>query len=325
MAGIRDYGSIISPALRRVTLRPGEEITGEFTYTNAFYDNSPDTQTFSTMVKFVFQQNGEPLVLDTTPSTLAQYDMSSWIIPKEKTVTLKKGESTKIHYTIQVPANPAPGGKYGTIVLAKTADPNEPALTGARLSGQVGFVLLGKMGDSEIRNSEVISFTSDHYFYFAWPNDPIIFTVVVKNTGNVDYLPGGNIFIHSGNITQPIKTLSVNPNNFVLLPENQRVLTIPWQERKTFIDTKSEQGIFINPEYFRIGRYIATAKIGYDLDGKRLTADKEVIIWILPIHLLIAILVLFIITCLVLVKWILRRKKTTQTVTKPHIDSTRTI
>ncbi len=320
MAEIRDYGHILNPTFTRITLSPGKQVTGTFRYSNAFFSNSEEVKEFVTRVAFIYQVNGVPTVYTTIPENLRTYDMSTWVTVKETDFQLKKGSSLDIHYSISVPIDPQLGGKYAVILVLPKEKLQEVEGTGAQINASIGFPIIGKMAGEARMNSEIVSFDTDKKIYWSWPKKQIVFSTELRNTGNVDYLPGGDIFIHTGDITKPIKEFIVNENDLVILPDNTRTYTNAWEATEPLVSRKGN-GIFFNFEYFRIGKYTATAKLGYDVEGTRVVANREVSFWILPMPLIVAILTVILVSSLGVLVWKKRQKRQLRLADKKNTTS----
>jgi hypothetical protein len=125
--------------------------------------------------------------------------------------------------------------------------------------------------------------------YWFWPNEEATFTLLFKNKGNIDFLPRGDIFAHSGDITKSFWNTNFNPDQLVVLPENTREYKVTWKPQQGLFRT-DRNGLTINLDYFRIGKYYATAKVGYDINNKPVIQDRVVSFWIIPIPLIAAVL-----------------------------------
>ncbi len=295
----RDYGYIISPSLNRYTFEAGKSVKGTFTLTNSFVTGEPEAQTFVLSVKFVFQENGNKYIYDRTPNGRQMYDMTSWITLSKQEVTLKQNQSIEIPYTINVPSDPKPGGKYAAIVIEKKNGLQQLASSGAALDDKVAYQILGKVAGEELRDSEVVSYTVNKPIFWMWPNEEATFTLQFKNKGNVEFLPSGDIFVHRGEITNSFWNTNFNQDQLVILPENERTYSVTWTPQKGLIKT-DKTGITINLDYFRIGKYIATAKVGYDQNNNRVVADRVVSFWIIPIPLIAVLALVGVVTVLFL-------------------------
>lgn len=281
----RDYGYIISPSLSRYDFSKGKNINGSFTLTNSFVTGEPQAQTFVLSVKFLFQENGNKYIYDKAPSGKQAYDMTSWITLAKQEVTLKQNESIEIPYTITVPIDALPGGKYAAIVIEKKAGELLQS-SGAVLNDKVAFQLLGEVTGTEVRDSEILSFNVEKPVYWFWPKEQIRFDLDFRNKGNTEFLPSGDIFVHTGNLTESFWNAGFNPEQLVILPENTRQYYITWTPKTGGIFTSDRNGLTINLDYFRIGKYYATAKVGYDVNNKRIIKEESVSFWIIPLPLL---------------------------------------
>ncbi len=297
----RDYGYIISPSLKWYDFKPGETYTDSFSITNSFVTNTPEDQTFVITTGFVFQENGTKFIYPTVPTGKNNYAMTDWITFDTQEVTIKQNDSKKITYTINVPQNPPPGGKYAAIIIQKKGVETLNG-TGAQLDDQVAYQILGSIAGKETRDSEITNFTVNKQVFFLWPYEKAEFTLSFRNKGNVELVPNGDIFVHQGRITQSLWNESFNPQTLVVLPENERSYQVTWIPQTKLIKTDTN-GITLNLDYFRIGKYTATAKIGTEINGQRILTEKLVTFWILPLPLIIAILTLILVTYLVNRLW----------------------
>jgi len=289
----RDYGYIISPSLQRYTFQSGKTVSGTFTLTNSFVTGEPESQTFILSTKFVFQENGNKYIYDKVPAGRQPYDMTPWITLQTTEVTIRQNESIQIPYTITVPESPAPGGKYAAIVIEKKVANQQLATSGSSLDDKIAYQILGQIAGTENRNGEIVDFSINRPLYWMWPFDKAVFTVSLSNTGNVEFLPSGEIFVHKGDITKGLWQQPFNPNELVILPDNQRSYEVTMQPQTGFF-TSDRNGLTINLDYFRFGRYYATAKIGHDVNNTRIVEDRLVTFWIIPIPLIATILGIFI-------------------------------
>lgn len=304
----RDYGYIISPSIDRYTFEPGKVIQGKFTVTNSFVTDEADSQTFIVSTKFVFQENGSKYIYDSVPAGRQNYDLSPWITLGKTEVTIKQNASIEIPYTITVPNDPTPGGKYAAIVIEKK-NSNQLDSSGAALDDKVAYQIIGRVAGSEVKNSEVTGFEINKPIFWLWPREEVTFTLSFENKGNIDFLPSGDIFVHSGKITNAFWNTNFNPEQLVILPENSREYTVNWKPQAGLFRT-DRNGLTINLDYFRMGKYYATAKVGYDLNNKRVIEDRLVSFWIIPIPLLL--IILGTVATSLLIRFISRRKKKKQ-------------
>lgn len=287
------YGLIISPAFKKHHfIYPGKQVTGEVTVTNDFGEGQ--TIYVNIYMSDMFQKDGKATFLERGQGNRS-YMMADWTTLDKNQVTLKYRESATVKYTITVPENPPPGGKYTAIVFATGDNANRVEnVTGAAINERMAFPILAATPGDIVNTSELLDFRTDKKLYLSWPKDPTNFILTIKNTGNVDTTPRGDIFVHRGDITKHVKHVPINENDLVILPENTREYVMPWQAQGPIISF-TEGKLSVNLDYFRIGRYYALAKIGYDVNGKRVVADRVVSFWILPIQLILVILIAIIV------------------------------
>lgn len=308
----RDYGYIVSPSLQwYAALEKGSTVSGSFDFVNSFVTGEPEIQTFILSVHFLFQENGEKVIYDETPGDKASYDLSPWIQLKSTEITVKQNETVNIPYTINVPQNPPPGGKYAAIVISKKGD-SASTLTssGASLEGRIAYQILAKVAGAQEVNlsSAPVSFTVNKPVFWNWPNETAEFTLNVKNTGNVEYVPSGDIFIHTGDITKSFWNTPINDPKaqLIVLPENSRTFTSNWNPGGPLLTTNTK-GITLNLDYFRIGKITATAKVGYFDQGIHKISDQYVTFWVIPLPFILTIITTVLVTFLF--TQILKRKK----------------
>lgn len=313
MAEVQTYGIVLSPAISRLDLLPGKTITGELVVYNAFEEGR--TVTLSTKILDLFQQNGAPIIIpeDKPMKGLSQYSMRSWISVSESRFTLKHGEKKTIKYFVKVPLNPLPGGKYSTVVFHLESSENPSDGSKVALNEDLGHVIIGKIPGTEVKESDIESFTVNKPYFFNWPNEDIQFNLVVKNNGNIDLLPSGDIFVHQGDITKSAANFPINDKEQVIFPETSREYVINWP-KKTELISFDKGGININLDYLRFGKYTATAKIGHDSGNVRVVTEKTVEFWILPWYIILCILLAAAVFVGIIVrkltKWQKNKKKT---------------
>lgn len=302
----RDYGYIISPSLNRYTFEPGQVIKGSFTLTNSFVTDEPESQTFVVSTRFVFQENGNKYIYSETPVSRQNYDLSPWITLAKTEVTVKQNATVEIPYTITVPNTPTPGGKYAAIIIEKKSPLSQLSSTGASLDDKVAYQIIGRVAGTELQDSEVVSFDINKPIFWFWPREEVQFELAFKNKGNIDFLPSGDIFVHSGQLTKSFWNSQFNPEQLVILPENTREYKVLWKPQTGLFKT-DRNGLTINLDYFRMGKYYATAKVGYDLNNKRVIEDRLVSFWIIPVPLLLVVFGTVLLG--LLIRFFRRRKK----------------
>ncbi len=192
-------------------------------------------------------------------------------------IPLAPGETKNLTYTVNIPADAAPGGYYGAItyraVPANSQDPNgggQVALT----ANVASLVLIEVPGDIteqiQVTSVKALKDTKAGSFFTGKPNKAAI---GIKNNGNSFSKPFGTVSITnmSGKQVHSYELNNATPRGNVL-PKSSR----------TFTDEL--KGIS------KPGRYTITANISHGTGGEVLTT--KVSFWYLPVWLLIALFVI---------------------------------
>jgi hypothetical protein len=136
---------------------------------------------------------------------------------------------------------------------------------------------------------------------------PTNFTIKLKNTGNVHIAPRGNIFIDQGN-THDLAILEVNSEKGNILPSSNRNFEAKWQDgfpvyREKIKDGRTSLDEQNNIEYelkwnwqdaskLRFGKYTAKLLLVYDDGHRDVPLEGEVLFWVVPWRMLIALFVI---------------------------------
>lgn len=199
-----------------------------------------------------------------------QYSLASWISVKPGKVTIPVGESKVFDYTIAVPANASPGGRFGSIVF-KTALKPLTGQSGVAIGQEVGALVFLKIAGQVNEKAEIASFGAKSGLH---ERGPVGFDIRVKNTGNVQVKPRGTITI-SNAFGKKVATVRVDEKN--VLPGSIRKLSADWNNGWLF------------------GKYNATLSLVYGSDRQVLTASTS--FWGFPyklIGIVVAVLVVLV-------------------------------
>src|SRR5688572_15929069 len=119
------------------------------------------------------------------------YSLASWISVTPEKVTIQAGESQVFNYTIDVPANASPGGRFGSIIF-KTALKPVTGQSGVAVGQEIGSLLLLKIAGQVTEKAEIAGFGAKSGINERGPVD---FDIRVKNSGNVQIKPKGTVTI----------------------------------------------------------------------------------------------------------------------------------
>ncbi len=246
-------------------------------------------------------ENGQPNLYDLS----AKDKYASWVHFSPQQFVAQPNVWVSVKMTINVPQD-ADLGYYLAVTFSRAAQPGAPEAT--NLKGSVAtLVLLDVNSGNEKRKLDVASFSSEHGLYEYLP---ATFKIKLHNSGNIYVAPTGNIFIQRGNKT--IDTLDFNTAGGSVLPNSNRVFSVPWRNGfPVFTDRivggkpvagkggQPKQDLkwrFTDLNKFRFGRYTAKLLVVYDDGNHDVPQESTLSFWVLPWKLmLVALLVLAII------------------------------
>lgn len=248
----------ISPPIFELSANPGDTLKN-----SVRLDNVTDQSLEITVLKRNFTALGEEGGIDLSDQE-GSYSLANWIEVVPATTSLEPRQSKTFDYTIKIPANAEPGGRFGSIVF-KTAAKPLAGQNGVAVSQEVGALVFIKIAGEVKEAAAIESFQAQHALN---ENGPVDFDIRVKNRGNVQFKPSGTITI-SDIFGNKIATIPINAQN--VLPDAVRKMTASWDN------------------FWLFGKYQATVSIVYGNDRQILTATTT--FWGFPYKLVGLILV----------------------------------
>lgn len=183
------------------------------------------------------------------------YSLAHWIKLDQKEATIPVKGSVVFTFTIEVPANAEPGGRFGSIIF-KT---DVPSFSGGSAIGQeLGALVMLRVAGEVKEQASVEAFESLKGF---WEYGPVAFETRLKNSGSVHIKPTGTITITDifGN---KVSTLTFDAKN--VLPGATRKIASEWPQQSLF------------------GLYTATLSLQYGTSQQIITATAS--FWAIPIR-----------------------------------------
>jgi len=235
----------ISPVLFNLTADPGQTLTNTLKITNASADK-PQAIVMS-VEAFTGTETGEAVV---TTDGNPDYSLNEWVTFSPASFTIPPGQSQNVTYTIKIPANAEPGGRYGSL-LASTPQENLNKGTGASTIQKIGALVLLRVSGPISYQASVKSFTPAKTFF---ERSPVTFTMLIHNNSTVHIEPKGyvtiaNMFGH--------KVVDIPVDQRIILPQEDRLLTVTWDKS------------------IAIGHYTATLLLVYGDNGNQITATQS--------------------------------------------------
>ncbi len=263
----------VTPAVREVTLTPGEEKTVLIELEN----NELDTLQLTTeVVNFDAKaKTGEPIYLeDETPTGAA-----TWVTVNEGPIVIQTGQTSEVAVTFDVPASATPGGHYVGILFNFNQSTAEEADSQLTIESKVATPLLLTVTGNYTESGAIAAFNTVGK-KTSYTQGPVEFNVEFKNTGDVHLKPTGNIEI-TNTFGGKTKTISVNEDSLAVLPDKTRMFEVAdWEDLGT-----------------SFGKYTATLTIG----AGTVSDTASVSFWVFSTTGLIIAIVVVIVIIVVLV------------------------
>lgn len=275
--GIESSGDrvTVTPAKFELSGQPGEKITQTLRVTNE--DSVDSLFVISVFGLSVVNENGD---VELGEAYAYPNLFSSWVKFDQNGFRFKPKETKTVNFTITIPDNAEPGGKYASIVMGMDRV-NREAGDSAAMAKVVSLLMLSVAGD--IRDNATIesfSITPDI-------GNNVEFSARVYNKGNNHIKPHGQIII-TNLFGQKVATISFAGEN--VLPGAIRKMTEIWPNDR-----------------IRFGRYTATLATTYGYkDNLNLSITQT--FWYVPPVILVLLLFLIAIALWFLVILLIRKR-----------------
>lgn len=173
----------ITPPKFELFANPGESVTEQIRVRN----DSEFPVTYGILLEDFSTAGEEGQVVLEEPNN-TNYSLARWIEPESKDLVLQPGEERPITFTINIPKDAEPGGHYASLLFTTGGEPMPGA---ASVSQRVGSLILLRVSGNVSETASIESFTIPSYSQ----KGPVIFTLRVKNEGNVHIRPKGTIIV----------------------------------------------------------------------------------------------------------------------------------
>lgn len=266
----------VSPPILEIDIEPGTTYSDyiKFENINEFESLTLYPQILSFKAR---GEEGAQEFLEDSEETLT-YSLAQWVNISTDTLEVEPLERVVLPFTITVPEDAEPGGRYAAILLG-----NQPNILEAgnnvALGAQTGTIILAKIEGDVYESAKINQFNTglERYQY-----PPVDFNIVVENTGNVHVKPVGVIEI-TNLFGMVVDEVVVNDAGGNVLPESTRKFTPSWEREK-----------------FTLGRYKATLSLEYGEESQKFLTDS-LSFWVLPMKEIIIASVVILIAIVLLV------------------------
>ncbi len=263
----------ISPPTANYAADPGSHSSGTIKVTNL-----TDTLISLKVGRQNFVAKGEEGEIELVDNADPLYSLAPWFNISEPAVDVPARATKEVHYTVDIPANAEPGGRYGSIIFSSIPPKLPAGQSGASVVQTIAGIVFERINGVANEKLEVASFGAEKSFY---EYGPVKISTRLKNTGTVHEKATGTITVKN---MLGIKVASIPLDEHFVIPGSIRHLKNDWP-------TGKKQPILF-------GRYTATLDATY-AGGQKITASTS--FTVLPWKVLAVILVVLIL--LILVFW----------------------
>ncbi len=311
---------VTSPLPTNLETLPGVPVSTDI---RVKQNSGEDARLKVSLMKFgAFGEDGRPRLYDRGPGDIhfdwVKFDKSSFAAPNNVWQTVRM--------TINTPKSAAFGYYYAVVFSREGDDVRQSGNTNAINGGSAVLVLLNAKSPGAKKQVSIDSLVSKHGVYEFLPAS---FDVKLKNTGNVHFVPHGNVFIMKGK--KQIAALNLNDEQGNILPGSKRIYPVEWtdgfphyekvvEDGKVKLDKNNKPvtklvwgdsgsgGKLFQP-HIRMGRYTAHLFAVYD-DGKRdVPIEAQVSFWVIPWRLFLSIIIGLVAIFFIARFWLRRYKK----------------
>lgn len=179
-------GFAVSPPSAEFTANPGESVNG-----NVKVINLTDQALSLTVDKNSFVARGEEGEVELIEQD-TKYSLSPWFKVGPGKVELPARGTVAFSYSIDIPPDAEPGGRYGSLVFHTTPEKLPSGASGASVRQQLGMLIFLRINGAAHEQVNISSFKTEKSFYEI---GPVNFETRISDTGNVHAKPTGTITI----------------------------------------------------------------------------------------------------------------------------------
>jgi hypothetical protein len=267
----------ISPPILEIEVEPGNTYSDYIKVENL--NEFESVTLYPQVVSFVAKgdEGGQEFIEDSEETT--SYSLAQWMNISTDTLEIEPLERVVLPFTINIPLDAEPGGRYGAVLLGNQPTTAEDLANSVALGAKSGTIILARIAGDITESAKINTFSINKDFY-NYP--PVDFEVVVENTGNVHVKPLGTIEI-SNIFGKVVDEVTVNEGLGNVLPDSTRKFSSTWDR-----------------EGFTLGRYKAALNLKYGDQTESYMTDM-LTFWVVPVkEVAIGLAVLVIIILLII-------------------------
>ncbi len=180
-------GATVSPTNFEIDANPGEIKPN----TIKVYNPTDNTVTIKMSVED-FHPLGEEGKVAVEPGTDKTYSLKAWVTISPSEFILQPKEEKFVDFTINIPENAEPGGKWGSILASPVTVSGEEGVIGATIAPATGTLVLLRISGEVFEELSVKEFLVDKSFF---EKGPVSFSIRFENAGTVHLKPRGFVAI----------------------------------------------------------------------------------------------------------------------------------
>jgi len=270
---------VLSGGKIEVEMSPGDEVSKEIVITSRL---GREMKFHVGVEDFVGSNSPDEPAAVLLGDQKGPYSLKDYIHPELTEFNLVHGERISIPFTIKLPTDAEPGGRYGSIVVWSTNPDNGSGDNEKDSEGQVKVIsrlasLIFVRTKGDIKEEGMLkSFSGDRKFY---EKGPVNFNLSFQNRGSVHVNPYGIIEIYNM-LGRKVGSIEVAP--FYALPDAVRWQKFSWERSPL------------------VGLY--EAKISLNRGYQNIVDEKEISFWVIPWKILSGVVI-----GLVILVWLIIR------------------
>lgn len=180
-----DLMMAVSPPIHKIVLIPGETYHGTVDV-SAAYNNTVDVKYFAEIAPFSLKKTSTNDGYENDFNLETDYNqIVNWITLENNEGSISPNETSKIHYTINVPENAPAGGQYAAITVRNGNDEeNTVSESGATIVSiyQIASIILAQVAGETV---ETGSIKENNAPAFVFDGSNFKAESLIENTGNV--------------------------------------------------------------------------------------------------------------------------------------------
>jgi hypothetical protein len=210
-------GLTVIPPKFELFANPGDTVTEKVRLRN-----ESDFPVTYNVITEDFTSSGEEgaVALEDQTSTNTNYVLANWITPELKDISLQPKEESTFNFKIDVPKDAEPGGHYASILFSSGGETQPGA---ASVTSRIGSLILLRISGNVKETAAIETFEAPNYSQ----KGPVVFTLRMKNDGNVHIRPKGTIII-TNLLNQKVAEIPLAGAN--VLPGAVRKMDTSWDQ-----------------------------------------------------------------------------------------------